>query len=128
MKKIAMYLANRFWLIMLLYLISIVISAFLFAYFEQRTFSDGTWWSFVTALTIGYGDLSPVTLEGRMVGVLFGHFWIFFIIPMIIANIVVKLLEDKNKFTHEEQEWQENCFKAIADKVGAQLPPSPKDY
>ena len=128
MKKIAMYLANRFWLIMLLYLISIVFSAFLFAHFEQRTFSDGTWWSFVTALTIGYGDLSPVTLEGRMVGVVFGHFWIFFIISLIVANIVVKLLEDKNKFTHEEQEWQEACFTAIANKLDVKLPPAPKDY
>jgi voltage-gated potassium channel len=35
---------------------------------------------------------------------LLGHFWIFLIIPMIVANIVVNLVEDKNLFTHAEQE------------------------
>lgn len=32
-----------------------------------NTASDALWWSFVTITTVGYGDLYPVTLVGRLV-------------------------------------------------------------
>jgi voltage-gated potassium channel len=127
-KKPLLYLANRLWLILLIYVLSVLCSSALFAAFENRPFTDGLWWSFVTALTIGYGDLSPASPAGRVTGVLFGHFWIFGIVPLIVGNIVCKVLEDRNKFTHAEQEWQENALKAIAAKAGVELPPPPADY
>lgn len=33
------------------------------------SFVDAIWWAFVTATTVGYGDVSPVTTEGRIVAV-----------------------------------------------------------
>lgn len=128
MGKIFLYVANRLQLIVFLYIVSILISSSLFSYFEQRSFLDGVWWSFVTALTIGYGDISPVTFEGRLVGAIFGHIWIFIFAPMIIGNIITRLLVDKDKFTNAEQEWQESALKAIANKVGVELPLAPRDY
>ena len=35
-----------------------------------RTVGDGIWWSIVTSTTVGYGDVSPKTVEGRIVAAL----------------------------------------------------------
>ena len=34
---------------------------------EGMSISDGIWWSFVTATTVGYGDISPSSLVGRII-------------------------------------------------------------
>lgn len=39
-------------------------------YFEKMSFLDALWWSFVTATTVGYGDLSPATTAGRVIAAL----------------------------------------------------------
>jgi voltage-gated potassium channel len=30
---------------------------------------DGLWWSFATATTTGYGDITPVTFTGKVLGI-----------------------------------------------------------
>ncbi|KPF68804.1 hypothetical protein IP84_08965 [beta proteobacterium AAP99] len=96
-------MANRIWLILAIYAASLLLAALGFALLENKSFTDGLWWAVVTALTIGYGDLSPATPAGRVMGIAFGHFWIFFVVPMIVANIIMHLVDDRHLFSDEEQ-------------------------
>ncbi len=128
MKSLFLRVANNLRLIATIYVASLILAAYLFQFFENRTFLEGLWWAIVTALTIGYGDISPVTLEGKTVAFFFSHFWIYLVGPMIIGNIILQILQDQEKFTHEEQEWQEASLKAIAEQLGVELPKSPRDY
>lgn len=113
MAKHIVFIANRLWLILTIYACSILAAAFLFMLLENREFHEGLWWAVITALTIGYGDIAPVTGTGRIMGGIFGHFWIFAVIPMIIANIIVRLIEDKNEFTDAEQKEMMRKLKNI---------------
>ena len=50
----------------------LLIDAWAIAYFEKIPFADALYFTFVTATTIGYGDIAPVTLMGRVVAILTG--------------------------------------------------------
>lgn len=39
-------------------------------FLEEMSFPDALWWSFVTATTVGYGDLSPASPGGRIIAAL----------------------------------------------------------
>jgi voltage-gated potassium channel len=60
---------------------------------------DALWWSCVTVTTVGYGDISPKTPLGRMVGllVMFSGVVVMSLITAIIASILVerKIREEK---------------------------------
>jgi hypothetical protein len=113
--------------IIMVYAASLLLAAALFSLLEGRTFEDSLWWAVVTALTIGYGDISPATPVGRVISILFQHFWIFGIAPLVIANILTHVLHDENQFSHAEQEWQAAAIRRIADRLGVELPPEPED-
>ncbi|MBL8518327.1 MAG: two pore domain potassium channel family protein [Betaproteobacteria bacterium] len=120
MKHALVFVANRLWLVLLLYVVSLALGALSFAALENKSLWDGLWWSVVTSLTIGYGDLVPASVPGRLLGMAFGHFWIFLVIPMIVANIVVHLLDDKNLFSDAEQEEVKRRLQRIEDMLAEQ--------
>jgi voltage-gated potassium channel len=77
----------------------------LYHIFEQSaSFGDALWWAIVTASTVGYGDISPKTVEGRAIAGLLISVMVLLVIPLITAHFASKLIVDADAFRHEEQE------------------------
>ncbi len=75
LKKIRRFFGQqdvRFPLTLIVVLLAMVLFfAFVFALFEKgATFGDGLWTAYITLTTIGYGDFTAKTFEGRLVTVL----------------------------------------------------------
>ena len=70
----------------------LVADAAVIAYFEKITFADALYFTFITGLTIGYGDIVPVTHIGRIVAVFTGLQGLL-ITGMIVAVAVYALKE-----------------------------------
>ncbi|MGO4890335.1 potassium channel family protein [Anaerobacillus sp. MEB173] len=65
---------------------------------SMETYADGLWWSVVTATTVGYGDISPVTGIGRIIAIILMIFGIG-LIGMVTGSIATYFLigsEEKN--------------------------------
>lgn len=66
---------RAFWkikLILFSLLAVLIVDAAVIAYFEGIPFDNALYFTFVTGLTIGYGDISPVTAIGRIIAILAG--------------------------------------------------------
>lgn len=99
-----MTLANSGKLLIAVFSALILFGAVSHMVLEDSTFGDGMWWAIVTASTVGYGDISPSTGTGRIVaGIIIGTM-VFLVVPLVVAHVINKLVEDHNAFTHEEQE------------------------
>ena len=64
------------------------------AYFEDRSLPDALWWSVVTLTTVGFGDISPVSLGGRLIGVVLMFFGIG-VLGMFTATIAGVFVEQR---------------------------------
>lgn len=100
-----------------IYLVILSASALGFAFFEHKPIVDAFWWASVTAMTVGYGDMYPVTLGGRAVAVFLMHIVPLFVIPMFVARFLGQVVQDKNAFTHEEQEQIKSDLEKIKNRL-----------
>jgi len=118
MKKIFTRATDTFGELLTYYAITIAASATLFSLFEHKKILDSLWWAFVTAMTVGYGDITPVTIGGRVVAVILMHIVPLVIVPLIVVRMMNKLIEDNNSFTHEEQKDIKLGIESIQKHLG----------
>lgn len=88
----------------IIYVATILSIGVLMSLIEGWSLVDSIWWALVTASTVGYGDIAPADLSGRIVATFLIHFGPLFITPLATAIIASMLLHDHDAFTHEEQE------------------------
>jgi voltage-gated potassium channel len=70
----------------------LVVNAAAIAYFEKMPFADALYFTLVTGLTIGYGDIVPATIGGRLIAILTGLLGIL-ITGLVVAIAVYALKE-----------------------------------
>lgn len=104
LKTFVLYMANNIKGILILYLLSLIGSGFIFSLLENKSFLDGFYWAVTTALSIGYGDLLPTHTYTKILFIIMSNVWLLLIIPSIVANIILTALKDVNEFTDAEQE------------------------
>lgn len=61
---------------------------------KELNFFDALWWSIVTVTTVGYGDISPATLGGRITGIVLMMLGIGFL-GVLTATIAGIFIENK---------------------------------
>jgi len=99
------WLANSPRTLILAYTLLIVVCGSAYHYFEKSaSIGDSLWWAIVTASTVGYGDISPKTWEGRMLAGILISVMVLVVIPLITAHFASRLIVDADAFRHEEQE------------------------
>ncbi|GLB47323.1 potassium transporter Kef [Philodulcilactobacillus myokoensis] len=79
-------------------IIILIVSALLFSYFENYSMADSLWWAITTATTVGYGDLAPKTLGGRLVAaaLMVGGIGFIGLLTSTITNFFTKSEDEAN--------------------------------
>ena len=65
----------------------LMVGAVVIAYVEKMPIGDAVYLSFITGLSVGFGDIVPKTLIGRFIAVLIGFTGILFT-GLVVAAIV----------------------------------------
>lgn len=61
-----------------------------------KTVTDGIWWAFISMSTVGYGDYFPVTLQGRLIGLVVIVLGVT-LFSLLTAHVSSIMVEDSEK-------------------------------
>lgn len=95
-----------------------------------QTFADAFWYSLVTLSTVGYGDLYPVTVPGKLLGavlILLSLGFLAFLISYLIRILTGRLLPSLQLWLARKKTWylfscQNSASFALARNLAAQDP------
>ena len=93
---------SYFWLlrhIMLTLLALVILDAIVIALVEGISIGNAMYFSFITAFTIGYGDITPITIIGRVLSVIIGLIGIIFtgLVVAISTRALLTMIEEEKR-------------------------------
>lgn len=73
---------------------------------EKVSFGEAVYFSFITGLTVGYGDIAPGTAIGRVISVLLGLIGILFtgLVVAVVVEGVRRAVEETQSQGREKQD------------------------
>jgi voltage-gated potassium channel len=87
-----------------IYFVILLLAGMVFMLAEGQPLLDSIYWAGTTATSTGYGDIAPKTWIGRLLALGLMHLSIFGIAPLIVVRLIDRMNEDRDAFTHEEQQ------------------------
>lgn len=103
--------------LLFIYFVMVVLAGAGFSYFEHKPFGDALWWAVVTTTTTGYGDFTPVSWPGRIIAAVVMLSSILLVLPLLIGHVAMALIENRDAFTHEEQEQMKADLAGIRSEL-----------
>lgn len=109
----------------------LLISALIFFRVERTTnaqvehFFDALWWAFSTVSTVGYGDITPVTFEGRIIGIFLMITGVIFFVGFtgifvsVISALSAEVIVKGEEMTYHEYQNMTQKLQKISDKIDA---------
>jgi voltage-gated potassium channel len=109
---------NRFGVTLIILTIATTLFGVLFSFFEPSIHNplEGIWLAWVTITTVGYGDIVPVTVVGRILAV-FGMMLGLILISLVTANLSVFLIERSEEKRRRTVREVDQIAKEILDKL-----------
>lgn len=92
---------NNFNYTLLICILVLIVSSILMTFIENIDFFDSLWWSIVTVTTVGYGDIYPKTILGKIVATILMFMGIG-LIGSLTSTISTYFINKENKSNEED--------------------------